>query len=251
MPRRCPSREPSSTSPPISRATKCTSRCYNRNPLQIKAHRQHCRHRTIQDISPGPDRKKRQRHAVYVTAEMQSSRLTSSVVADSALEIEWVRVGESVFIAALYHLPRPTYKLGVLLNYIEVSVAELSHDFPLAEIVVAGDVNQLSERGIVDRTRLMQTIYQPTRGANTLDSPQLFNTVRVVASVVKSDHKAVVAFPDSTCQMPKTHRQRVYRWHTQHSTPSSFSTRQQGPHKPATNGQLRPSGQRTGRIRPF
>ena len=157
--------------------------------------------------------------AVYVTAEMQSSRWTSSEVADSSLEIEWVRVGESVFIAALYHPPRPTYKPEVLLDYIEASVAQLSHDFPLADIVVAGDVNQLSDRDIVERTGLTQIVCQPTRGANTLDkiyvsSPQLFNTVRVVASVVKSDHKAVVAFPDSTRQMPKTHRQHVYRRHT-------------------------------------
>ena len=35
-----------------------------------------------------------------------------------------------------------------------------------------------------------------------------------MASAVKSDHKAVVAFPDSTSQMPKMHRQRVYRRHT-------------------------------------
>ena len=32
--------------------------------------------------------------------------------------------------------------------------------------------------------------------------------------VIKSDHKAVVTFPDSTRQMPKTHRQHVYQWHT-------------------------------------
>jgi len=151
---------------------------------------------------------------VYVTAEMQSSRLTSSVVADSALEIEWVHVGESMFTAALYNPPQPTYKLEVLLDYIEASVTELSHDFLLAEIVVAGDVNQLSDRDMVVRTGLTQIVCQPTRGANTLDSPQLFNTVRVVASVIKSDHKAVVAFPDSMRRMPKTHRQHVYRRHT-------------------------------------
>ena len=79
--------------------------------------------------------------AVYVTAEMQSSRWTPSEVADSSLEIDWVRVGERAFITALYHPPRPTYKPEVLLDYIEAFVAELSHDFPLADIVVAGDVN--------------------------------------------------------------------------------------------------------------
>ena len=143
-----------------------------------------------------------------------------------------MRVGERAFIAALYHPPRPTYKTEVLLDYIEASVAELSHDFPLADIVVAGDGNQLSDQEIVERTGLTQIVGQPTRGTNTLDkiyvsSPQLFNTVRVVASVVKSDHKAMVAFPDSVHQMPKTRSQLVYRPHTpaQHaSTPPTLTS---------------------------
>ena len=102
---------------------------------------------------------------------------------------------------------------------IEASVAELSHDIQLADIVVAGDVDQLSDREIVERTGLTQIVCQPTCGTNTLDkifvsSPQLFDRVRVVVSAVKSDHKAVVAFPDSTSQMPKMHRQHVYRRHT-------------------------------------
>jgi len=36
----------------------------------------------------------------------------------------------------------------------------------------------------------------------------------VVALAVNSDHKAVVAFHESMRQMPKIHRQHVYRWHT-------------------------------------
>ena len=64
--------------------------------------------------------------AVYVMAEMQSSRWTPSEVANSALEIDWVRVGERVFIAALYHPPRLTYKLEVLLDYIETTSRRLS-----------------------------------------------------------------------------------------------------------------------------
>jgi len=84
----------------------------------------------------------------YVTV-MQSSRWTPSAVADSAREIDWVRVGEHAFIA-----PWPTCRLEVLLDYIEASVAELSHAFPPADIVVAGDVNQLSDRDIVERTGL-------------------------------------------------------------------------------------------------
>ena len=76
---------------------------------------------------------------------------------------------------------------------------ELSRDFPAAPIVLAGDLNQLSDEDIVERTGLTQIVHQPTRGANILDrvlisDPQLYTTVRVVASVVKSDHKAVVVY---------------------------------------------------------
>ena len=133
-----------------------------------------------------------------------------------------MRVGERTFISALYHPPRPTYKPEVLLDYIEACVAELSHDFPLADIVLAGDVtdvNQLSDRDIVERMGLMQIVYQPSRGANLLDkiyvsSPDLYTKVHVVTSIVRSDHKAVVAFPDNSCPPMKARSQHAYRRYT-------------------------------------
>ena len=158
--------------------------------------------------------------AVYVTSELQSSRWTPAAAAvNSALEINWVRVGDRTFIAALYHPPRPTYRPEDLLEYVEACVAEITHDFPLSDIVIAGDVNQLPDHDVVERTGLMQIVHQPTRGMNVLDkiyvsSPDIYSTVRVVASVVKSDHKAVVAFPDSSCAPQKTSRQYIYRPHT-------------------------------------
>ena len=98
-------------------------------------------------------------------------------------------------------------------------MAEITHDFPSADIVIAGDVNQLSDQDVVERTGLTQIVHQPTRGLNVLDkiyvsSPHIYSTVRVVASVVKSDHKAVVAFADSSCAPQKTRSQCVYRRHT-------------------------------------
>ena len=167
--------------------------------------------------------------AVYVTAEMQSSRWTSSEVADSSLEIEWVRVGESVFIAALYHPPRPTYKLEVLLDYIEASVAELSHDFPLADIVVAGDVNQLSDRDIVERTGLTQIVCQPTRGANTLDKIYVSSHSSSTRSEWWRRSLRAIIRPSSRfltvrvkCRRPTAS---TYTGGTlQHSAPTSFST---------------------------
>ena len=55
------------------------------------------------------------------------------------------------------------------------------------------------------------------RGTNILDqiyvsNPQLYSSVRVLASVVRSDHKAVVAFSDvGHCIQQKTKMKRTYR----------------------------------------
>ena len=78
-------------------------------------------------------------------------------------------------------------------------MSQISHDFPLADIVLAGDLNQLSDQDVIARTGLTQIIYQPTRGDNVLDrvfvsTPSLYPVVRVVTPVLRSDHKAVVVF---------------------------------------------------------
>jgi len=46
--------------------------------------------------------------AVYVTSDLRSARWTPSVAVTGALEIDWVRVGDRAFVAALYNTPRPT-----------------------------------------------------------------------------------------------------------------------------------------------
>ena len=42
----------------------------------------------------------------------------------------------------------------------------MSHDYPLAEIKQAGELNQLQDNDVVERTELTQIVHQPTRGAN-------------------------------------------------------------------------------------
>ena len=112
---------------------------------------------------------------------------------------------------------RLIHKTEDLLAYIENCIAEISHDFTLADIVLAGDLSQLSDQDIADCTGLVQVIYQPTRGASKLDrlfvsDPHMYSTIRVVTSVIKSDHKAIVAFPDKTqsIQLKRT-KQHIFR----------------------------------------
>ena len=77
-------------------------------------------------------------------------------------------------------------------------VEEINRDFLNCRIVLAGDLNQLSDKEIVERTGLMSIVHQPTRGNNVLDriyvSSYEYSTVRIVASTVRSDHAAVVAY---------------------------------------------------------
>jgi hypothetical protein len=120
-----------------------------------------------------------------------------------------VRVVERAFVAALYHPPRPSYRPAVLMEFVEACMAEITHEYPLVDIVLAGDLNQLSDCDVLQRTGLTQIVSQPTRCANILDrflvsSPILYGMVRVVTSVVRSDHKAVVVFDDRSQPQPKT-----------------------------------------------
>jgi len=67
-----------------------------------------------------------------------------------------------VFIAAVYHPPRPLYEPESLLAYIEACVDEISRQFAASLIVIARDLNQLSDQDMVQRTGFMQLVQQPT-----------------------------------------------------------------------------------------
>ena len=92
----------------------------------------------------------------------------------------------------------PQYTPDLLMDYIEACIDGITDTHPAAVIVLAGDFNQLSDEQLVERTGLTQIVMQPTRGANILDriyvsSSLQYDAVRVVKSVARSDHQAVVA----------------------------------------------------------
>ena len=137
--------------------------------------------------------------AVYVRSSLQSAVWKYSCD-DTTYEVLWVRSG-GMFFGALYNPPKALHQPQALVAYVGGCVQELRHDFPTAEIVVAGDFNKLPEISVVAATGLTQIVRQPTRGTNVLDQiyvsdPLVFEAVRVVKSVVKSDHLAVVAYSE-------------------------------------------------------
>jgi len=124
--------------------------------------------------------------ALYVQSTIQSSVWTPLSADSRTFELLWVHVGGHLVVAALYHPPRPVHPAADLLSHIEIS-----HDYPLADIVIAGDLDQLSDNDMVERTGLTQLVHQPTRGVDLLDrifvsDPRLYDMVRVVSSVVQS-----------------------------------------------------------------
>ena len=135
----------------------------------------------------------------------------------------WIKLGNYI-IGALYHPPKPTYQTENLLLYLEATLEEISRDFPAATVILCGDFNQLSDDIVCERTGLTSIVKRPTRGEHMLDriyvSQPSYSVVRVITSVVRSDHSAVVAYADQNqCTQLKTFMKRTYRRKTpaQHS----------------------------------
>ena len=85
--------------------------------------------------------------------------------------------------------------------------------------MLAGDFNQLSTKSILERTGLISLVSQPTRGTSILDqilvSQPEYQKVQVLTSVVRSDHKCIVAYADPTkSAATKTTTQRTFRTKT-------------------------------------
>jgi len=132
------------------------------------------------------------------------------------LELLWVRVmmprgPVPVLIGALYHPPKPIYQTDIL--ELERNVELLAREHQDALIILAGDLNQMSDGQIVEATGLVPLVHQPTRGTAVLDrlyaSEECFSAVRVLTSAVKSDHRAIVAVSSGVVRSRAKTRVRV------------------------------------------
>ena len=102
-----------------------------------------------------------------------------------------------------------------LLAYIEACVDEMLRVFPSTSVVLAGDLNQLDDCSVVERTGFVQLVQQPTRGQSMLDrifvSGPMYDSVRVVTPILRSDHKAVVAYAEHAQLTGKASTKKLYR----------------------------------------
>ena len=98
--------------------------------------------------------------AIYVRSTLHFTPWKYSAD-DRSFELQWIQVG-GTFFGALHHPPHSLYMTDSLVDYIEACVDELVRDFPTASVVLAGDLNQLTDSAIMQRTGLTQIVTQPT-----------------------------------------------------------------------------------------
>jgi len=82
---------------------------------------------------------------IYIT---DAAVWKTSAPTNSLFELLWVKVIQGchvTIIGALYHPPAPKYSTSDLLNYIEAAVIQAHNEFPQVHIILAGDLNTLSD----------------------------------------------------------------------------------------------------------
>ena len=161
--------------------------------------------------------------AVYVRLSLKAEMYKPPIAGDdSNYELLWIKVSqgsEMTFIGALYHPPVPIYQTTNLIDFIEATVIRIQLDHEHAHIILAGDLNQLSDTEVIARTGMSSIVEQPTRGNNKLDriyvSDYEYNGVKVAKSAVTSDHLAIVAYSgDVVRTVGKARCVHTFRKHT-------------------------------------
>jgi len=110
----------------------------------------------------------------------------------------------------LYHPPKTQYLKQSLMDYIEATVDEQGKQFPNSQIILASDINQLSDKDISWQIGLTPIVYQPTRGSNILDqtyvSVSCYSTVRVIQEFIRrwdSECELFMAISHTYFKIPK------------------------------------------------
>lgn len=118
-------------------------------------------------------------------------------------ECLWTKVitDNSVFyVVALYFPPSSEYLPDDLLDFLIDSCEKLLSSVPDAKLIIAGDINQLEIKTLLNYHSLTQIVKIPTRAQKILDVfvtnvPNYWGKVSAVKGLVRSDHLAVLVKP--------------------------------------------------------
>lgn len=99
----------------------------------------------------------------------------------------------------------------------------LALEQPWSIKILGGDFNGLDLTYFQKRTGLLPLVHAPTRGEKTLDriyvSEMCYQTVKVVTSTIKSNHKAIIALSGGNiASLNKTRRRSHFRRRSQHAS---------------------------------
>ena len=122
---------------------------------------------------------------------------------DNLFECLWTKIdtqNSNVYVGTIYHPPDHDYNENDLIEYLIDTCEQILSVKPNSRIIIAGDINKLNIRNLLNQLSLIQLVKVPTRGQNILDvfitnAPHDWKKVKVVKSLVKSDHDMVITYP--------------------------------------------------------
>ena len=130
----------------------------------------------------------------------------------NSFECLWVNITteNSIFyVATIYHPPDHMYNPDDLVEFLTNLCEQVLSTLPNTKIIIAGDLNKLNIRTLLNQLCLFQMVKTPTRGNNILDVfitnvPNNWKNVKVAKSLVRSDHKMIIAYPRETVKAKRT-----------------------------------------------
>jgi hypothetical protein len=115
-------------------------------------------------------------------------------------------VNSIFYVAIIYHPPDHTYNPDDFVD----SGEQLLSATPNTKIIMAGDLNKLNISTLLNQLSLFQMVKTPTRGNNILDvfitnTPHYWKKIKVAKSLVRSDHKMIIAYPREVIKTKRTY----------------------------------------------
>jgi len=106
---------------------------------------------------------------LWVKTSLQESPVVKTA---DTYELLWIKLEaykQPIFIGSAYHPPKPIYNTNSFVDYLEATIDVINSTSPSSLIILACDLNQLSDDLIVKRTGLISIVKGPTIGDNYLD----------------------------------------------------------------------------------
>ena len=131
---------------------------------------------------------------------------------DNPFECLWTKIitqNSEFFVATIYHPPDYEYNEQDLVEFLIDSCEQLLLSKPNSNIIIACDINNLNIRSVLNQLPFTQLVKTPTRGLKILDVfitnvPNYWKSVKVVKSLVRSDHDMVITYPRNTVKAIRT-----------------------------------------------